>query len=444
MALPSQLEIVASWMALWDPNGPYHLPTAFQKNTRVGFSWFRRPEPIPLPDTGPLVVLNSSAYGIVTVNLKNAAVSDMRTVSPVSLRAVDYDEGTGKLSVELGFGALKLAGDYEVRRGRATGDAVKIASQSFKNHPLFAATALDPDPNLTLAKSYQAQLAQTTNGQSMLNTYYTHNDAYANAFSNTVFLRFWQKLPTGGKTTSDWANLTANAAQPENTSTVIVNSSDGVNYDDNYQLHAYAMQGSLVVACNAQNNNDAADAASNFQTATLPHATSPQTVQDVFNVVSTGTPPSQQDLDTFVEPEFLAAIRTKNKPIHDAIEREEEDVRRGVIIREETIRPIHSGFRSYVGAPSLKLVGTVSEDAHGRPQVQFNAIQGSVQPVELALGVFPGDLHPELAAAVAKVSFLKSVLALQVNKALATSQLRNYVGRMMSQALNADSSPLRQ
>ena len=118
-------------------------------------------------------------------------------------------------------------------------------------------------------------------------------------------------------------------------------------------------------------------------------------------------------------------------------------MRRGVIIREETIRPIHSGFRSYIEAPKLTLVGSVTVGENGAAQVRFDAMQGSVNGVELALGVFPGKLHPELAAAVGKAEFLKALLARQVNGALAASPLMNYIGRLMTLALARKASPLR-
>jgi len=438
MSRPSASEFSRAWRSLWDKKSPYYLPNALSKKTRVGFSWFR-PVEVPVPDSGQIVVLNSSAFGIVTINLQNASVSNL---SSVVSDGFEYDEKTGKLAASLRFASLLYSGDYEVRRGRATGDALKLASRSFKGLPIFA--AVDPDPNLTLAKSFQPKLSQTPNGQQMLSNYYTHNAAFAQAFQNQAFAYHWANDSMyGGKNTQAWAALTSNAAQPGNTSNVVVNSSDGKTYDPNYGYHAFHMQNLVTVTCNNQNNPDAGTAASTFKLATLSPSATPQTVDSTFNVVATGTPPSSADVANFVPPPWLAAIEENNKHIHEKIRQEEEDVRRGVIIREETIRPIRSGFRSNVPAPSLKLTGTVEENAEGNPQVKFDSIDGTVQDVELALGVFPGNLHPELTAAVGKAGFLKSVLSRQVTNSLAASPLLSHVGRLLTLSLIGNQRPIR-
>jgi hypothetical protein len=439
MPVPTTPEVLHAWNALWDAKSPFYLPNTLQKKTRVGFSWFR-PLTVNVSNTGQIVVLNSTAFGIVTVELRNAVVSDLWKVKGGTL---SFDPASGKLSVELIFSALKFAGDYEVRRGRATGDALKMATRTFSGHPIFQSSAMDTDSDLTLARTYQPRLSQTANGQQMLNTYYTHNEAFSTAFQNQSFGYHWANDDMYGNTTKGFADLTATAAQPGNTSTVIVNSTDGKTYNDNYRQHSYHMQNILVVACNSQGNNDAATAASNFKIATVDHSGTAQTVDTVFNIVSTDTPPSVSAIANFVEPDWLAAINERNKPIHEAIEREEEAVRRGVIIREETTRPIHSGFVSYVPAPSLKLTGTLTQPEDGTPTVHFDVVDGIVQNVDLALGVFPGKLHPELSAAVAKANFLKSVLSRQITNSLAASSLLPHVGRLLSLALMEGTPPIR-
>jgi hypothetical protein len=96
-----------------------------------------------------------------------------------------------------------------------------------------------------------------------------------------------------------------------------------------------------------------------------------------------------------------------------------------------------------VPAPSLKLTGTLTQLEDGSPSVTFDALEGVVQNVDLALGVFPGKLHPELSASVAKASFLKSVLARQITDGLAASPLLKHVGRLLSLALMEDVPPVR-
>jgi hypothetical protein len=421
-----------AWNALWTPNGVYHLPSKLKKKTRQGPAWFRPVPPIPIQDSGPIVVLNRDPWGIVTVNLKNGLVSQLETIHP---EGFTYDPATGAISARVSFKELKFVGDYEVRRGRATSSAIKIASKALQPHPSLApaaAAATGGTDGITLAKNYQNQLSHSAgqSGQVMLNTYYTHNDAYASAFQNTKLLKNWQFLQTGGKTTSDFAAQTTNAAQPGNTQSV------NVNGDPSYSPHAFTMQLLVATACNAQGNTKAA---------TLTPSGTPQTVNNVMTTVATTPPPSQDSLVAMAvvpEPDWMIEIRKKVQPIIEEIEKEEEDVRRGVILREETARPVHSGFRSYVPSPPITITGAVAQAEDGSPVVNFTGIDGVVSEVNLALGVFPGRLHPHLAEAVGKANFLKAILARRITSSIATSALLPHMGRLMTLALSEKLGPV--
>ncbi len=426
-----------AWSALWTPNSAYHLPSKLKKKTRQGAAWFRPVPPIPIQDSGPIVVLNRDPWGIVTVNLKNSTVSQLETIHP---EGFTYDPATGAISARVSFKELKFVGDYEVRRGRATSSAVKLASQALQPHPSLAAAAAGGTDGITLAKSYQNQLVSSgQSGQVMLNTYYSNNDAYASAFQNTKLLRSWQSYQTNGKTTSYFAGQTTNAAQPGNTQTV------NVNGDPDYSPHAFTMQLLVATACNAQGNTDAGKASYSFKAATLTPSGTPQTVNNVMTTVTTTPPPSQDSLTAMAvvpEPDWMIEIRQKVQPIIDEIEKEEEDVRRGVTLREETARPVHSGFRSYVPSPPVTITGAVSQAEDGSPVVNFTGIDGVVSEVNLALGVFPGRLHPHLAEAVGKANFLKAILARRITSSIAGSALLPHMGRLMTLALSEKLGPV--
>jgi len=430
-----------AWSALWTPNSAYHLPSKLKKKTRQGPAWFRPVPPIPVQDSGPIVVLNRDPWGIVTVNLKNSTVSQLETIHP---EGFTYDPATGAISARVSFKELKFVGDYEVRRGRATSSAVKIASKALQPHPSLAPAAdaaAGGTDGITLAKSYQNQLAHSSgqSGQVMLNTYYTNNDAYASAFQNTRLLHSWQFLQTNGKTTSDFASQTTNAAQAGNAQSVPVNG------DPDYSPHAFTMQLLVATTCNAQGNTDAGTASYSFKAATLTPSGTPQTVNNVMTTVATTPPPSQDSLVAMAvvpEPDWMIEIRKKVQPIIDEIEKEEENVRRGVTLREETARPVHSGFTSYVPSPPITITGAVAQAEDGTPVVNFTGIDGVVSEVNLALGVFPGRLHPHVAEAVGKANFLKAILARRITSSIAGSALLPHMGRLMTLALSEKLGPV--
>ena len=428
-----------AWSALWTPNGAYNLPSKLKKKTRQGPTWFRPIPPIAVQDTGPIVVLNRDPWGIVTLNLKNSHVSQLETIGP---EGFTYDPATGAISARISFRELKFAGDYEVRRGRATSSAVKIASKALQPHPsLAAAAATGGTDGITLAKTYQNQLAHSSgqSGQFMLDTYYTNNDAYSQAFQNTKLLHSWQYYQTNGKTTSDFASQTTNAAQAGNAQSV------NVNGDPDYSPHAFTMQLLVATACNAQGNTGAGSAAYSFKSATQTPASTPQTVDNVMTIVATTPPPSEAHLAMLAavpEPDWMVEIRKKVQPIMAEIEKEEEDVRRGVILREETARPVHSGFRSYVASPPLTVSGTVAHAEDGSPVVKFTGVDGVVSEVNLALGIFPGKLHPHLVESVGKANFLKAILARRVTSCVAESALLPYMERLMTLALGEKLGPV--
>ena len=125
----------------------------------------------------------------------------------------------------------------------------------------------------------------------MVGTYYDHNEAYCQAFTNSVFRGRWQTYQTNGKTTSVYAAQTSTAAQSANRNTIPVNGvPDNTGYSD-YNSHAFSMQLLVVGTCNAQKNNAAALAASNFHDSAQPHSTQSQTVNSVLGIVSSNQPP---------------------------------------------------------------------------------------------------------------------------------------------------------
>jgi hypothetical protein len=436
--------VEAAWKALWKSKGAYDLPATLKSRRRVGLIWFRPIGDIALPDTGPVVILNREPWGMVTVNLKNGALSHFHSIHPVSF---EYNAETDEVQAQVKFSELKYAGDYEVQRGHATASALKLASKQLRPDNALAATAADPSDNLSLAKSYQDKLAtQGGNGPVMLDQYYRHNDSYAQAFTNSKFKTKWATYPTNGKVTQDFANQTATAASPGNTGTVSVNGQPDSTGASDYNIHAFSMQLMLVATCNTQGNTDAATAASKFHDATDGPSKSAQTVDNVMTMVAKSPPvtaTAMLQMAAPVEPAWKARVRDEVAPHLEEIEREEDDVRRGLLLRETTERPIHAAFGAYFPSQILTLTGKIVDSTpNGSPGVEFRQISGNFHDVPVQLGAFPGKLHGELVEAMGRAGFLKSILGKRVNAAVAASPLLGHINRLMTLAMHATLGPV--
>jgi len=440
MSESKKLTVEAAWNSLWNSRSPYNLPATFKNRRHVGQVWFAHIPEIPLADTGPVVLMNREPWGVVTVNLKNAAVSNLHTIEPIGF---SHNTATGEVTAQVQFRNLKYAGDYEVRRGAPTASALKLASAQLRR-PDALDDVTDPNDSISLAKSYQDQLSLQggPNGSIMLDTYYRHNDAYAANFNNPKFAYKWANYAPTGQNTAYYAAQTQTAATPGNTGTVSVNGQPDKQGSSPYNIHSFSMQLLVVGACNAASNFDAATAASCFDSATTSPSTTSQTVNSVMNIVQTTPPPNQgcsqqQQLGMamVIEPEWKAKIRREITPHIEEIEKAEDDMRRGIILREETNAPIHGQFNSFFPTSMLTFKGKVETASNGSPQVKFASASGPFGDVPVRLGVFPGKLHPELTQSIDKAQFLKSILGKRVVNAIVSSKLADHLGHVLTAAL---------
>lgn len=425
-SLASRVE--SAWNLLWSSSSPFLLSRAMGSGSRVRHTWFRRMRPLRFKRTGPVVLLNQEPWGSVDIDLYDNEISRLDSISG---QEFTFDESSGAFTAVVRFGELRYGGKYRLRRGAASGSAFKTAFASLKGSGQFQA---GDDANIALAKSYQDQLSNSDSGRFMLSTYYQYNDAYAEIYNNSKFLYQWQNRQTNGKTTATFAAQTSNAAQNP--------SGPPVNGDPDYNTHSLAMNILVVATCNAQKNADAATAAGTFQNNAQPPMQQQQTVNNVLNIVNTSKPPSLTMLrkganvrppDVIDTPE-VAALRESLKDVIAEIEQEEDDVRAGLILRENTGRPIEGEFRATFGTQNFTLTGTVTESVDG-PRVQFTKLTGPPPEVRVQLGQFPGNLHEEVDRALDRANFLKGVLGQRVVGALNDPDFLAYLARVMSSAL---------
>lgn len=428
MASSFGARVDAAWRSLWSHSSPYLLSKAMGSGSRAGRARFRRVRPLTFKPTGPVVLLNHEPWGSVDVNLYD---NELSQIDSIVGDAFTFDEATGQFSGTVRFTELKCAGKYTLRRGEASGSALKTAFASIRPE---ASGAPGDDSNIAAAKSYQQQLSGSDSGRYMLSAYYQYNDAYVQIYQNKKYLFQWQNFQTNGKTTKVFAGQTATAANNP--------TGPAVNGDPDYNPHSIAMNLLVVATCNAQGNTDAANAASNFQATTKQPMQQQQTVNNVMGIVDTSKPPSltllrrgetpPADVD---DPE-VAAIREQLKDIIAEIQQEEDDVRAGLILRENTGRPIDGEFRAYFGTQPLTLKGTIAQSEDG-PTVQFTSLAGPVPEVRVRLGAFPGNLHAEVENALERANFLKAVLGQRVLGALNQPSFLSYLAGVMSAAVRA-------
>lgn len=424
-----------AWEALWTKGKPYHLSSAIQEGERVKHVWFRSLDSLSLPRTGSIVLLNQEPWGVVSIDLVKNELSQLSTISN---EGFEFDQAKGTFSGHISFSELKLAGDYVVHRGKATGSAVKLAVKE-----LGIGNAAD-DSNITMAKDYQQELINDPSGSGrfMVGTYYDNNDSYVKCFDNSAFVTLWKTNKTNGKDTAYFAGHTANAASTSNRGTVQVNG------DPDYNSHAWKMQNYLVSACIAQQTdegNAAATAASTFGN----YASEDDLKQTVNNVMSTvqqtTPPPSLKDAIRNAPKRrdpLAAEDRANLQPGIDAIFKEEDDVRRGILIREQTERPISGMYRSYFKTGALTISGVLRGAANGEFTVECTGVSGSSPEVDVTIGVFPGKLHGEVQNALDKADFLKAVLGKRVISALAGPDFLSYVSRMLTLVVGQKMGPL--
>jgi hypothetical protein len=453
--------LTASWGSMWTPNGPYHLPSALGAGRRVGLVWFRPLPAVGFPDTGPVVLMNRAPWGMVTLNLTDNLVSGLHSIEPVGFA---HDPATGRVRAQVRFAELTYTGRYVVQQKRSTGSAVRVAARALG---LGDPPAADGTDNIALANQYQTQLFNSASGRFMVGQYYDNNDAYVQAFQNTKFVKNWQTWVTNGQNTDYYAQQTSTAAQ--NPDGPPVNpAQDGSIW---YSIHAFTMQSFVTFTCSNQGNQAAATAASTFgNTTSGPNNDGPawtsQSVNQVIAYVANSTPPSSSEPPPAARAPLAAAgpeafiappLRTLLPPERRAemaramaeIAQEEEEVRSGVLLREEVGRPVDSGFLARFASPVLELTGTARPDGpDGHPVVEFTRLTGPALEVHPRLGAFPGKLFPEVERELERAKFLHAVLGTRAVGTLGSSgsgrpaAVLAYLSRMMTLAAGQRLGPL--
>lgn len=441
MANPSNQSASAVWESLWNPESPYHLPSAFGKGARKGLISVRPKPSLAIAATGPVVLFNRDPWGAVSVVLQPGSVCGLDSAAQVSFNVAE----DGSFSARLSFPALKYDGPSVVKRGVGSTSAVRAAGLTLK--PVGAAD--DDDANLALARSYQSELLTTDSGAFMVGSYYDNNETYNELFQIPAFALKWRTQQTDGQVTADFANQTSYAAQPANRATVSVNGTPDQNGYSSYNAHSWLMQGLVYATCSyiANQSSDpdkkaryqkAANDALNFKSATQPHAGAPQTVNNVLNTVSTTPPPTNSQTISLLQVPPPAQLAWMNE-IDQRVEALMPDIRAEIDSIESGAKPLEQTGLSIPGTYSatvppveITLTGKVDQPEGSSPVFHVTGATGEIPEVAIELSAFPGDLHSAVQDSVNRAGFLKSVLGKRISAALKSTELQEYVGRMMT------------
>jgi hypothetical protein len=430
----------SAWRSLWKAGGPHAASAALESG--LAAAGIAPLGPLYFPDTGPVILFHREPWGGVSLSLHGGAVGNLGSIAGGDLR---YDEARQEVSATVTFAQLVYSGRYAVKSHPVAGSAIETAGMGLKLLP-----GDQDDGNLGLAKSYQGELMQTNNGQFMVGTYYTFNDAYDAIFQVPSMATQWKLTTTGGENqnTAFFAQQTSNAAQPANRGTMSVNGTPNNQGYTDYNFHSFTMQGLVVGTCQylagkqtdpalKQHYLDAATAATSFKGSTQNPSQKSQTVNDVLTIVQTSPPPDQADLlraAVTEEPEWMQRV-------HERVERMmapiRDDIDNGRTLQDIGRALVRGTFESRFTPQALTLTGRVEPDGpQGRPTVRFTALAGAPPKVPLHLSPFADPLYTEVLQALERAEFLKDVLGRKVASALAGEKVLAHLSRTMNLALS--------
>jgi hypothetical protein len=213
----------------------------------------------------------------------------------------------------------------------------------------------------------------------------------------------------------------------------------------------------VAEACFQQGNTTAGNAAVSFSdTVNNQNPSNPQTVNQVMNTVATANRSGSVQSGALKSATEYPAAKTAQRKAPDPriirgwtpelqnrveqiclqIKKDEEDIRSGIKLRENSGAPIKGACLSYFATPALTITGTVRHDEKtGENAIEFTGLDGANPEVAIQLGVFPGQLHGQVQDALAKANFLKALLGRKVVSALAEPPLLKYLSRLMTLAI---------
>lgn len=176
----------AIWKMIWDPTGPFYLPTVAKNGLDIAALGLNIPpfDTYHIPSIPPVTMFDEPVLGYMKIELSDSTVEGISTVSGTNLSCDDRSSGDTKFSFDFAFSDLNLSGHYRVDAGGGIGGCAIAATAA-----ILGGSAMDEMASGTLAAPaagaagselalwYQDPLGKSSNGQALIGAYYEHQDS---------------------------------------------------------------------------------------------------------------------------------------------------------------------------------------------------------------------------------------------------------------------------
>lgn len=462
MTDPNELLMQIAWKRLWTPGTPYYLPTAILSGASGNGITVDPLGNLSISDTGAIPLVQSSTWGNISVELTNAAVAGISTLTNGGMA---YDSTSGAFTATLGLTAGSFAGHYSASGTGVAGCAISTASTLLGNGADAAFVRDDDpaeDPNLALATSYRDQLALSDAGLEQVASYYNNNDTLNEVVSGqngpNAFTAAWPNAtPTGpGKTSAYYAQQTSTAAQNPNDPGATVGDTD-------YSVHSFCMQGILLKTLLAMSTQEgdrydkAAQSTLTFRSEVQNQPPGPTTVGNVMTTLGATPPPEVASNTLGVEPlgatalaqpiDWDAVVQQADAYVEetyghwDAMASQQHAEWTAALQASST--SIHGGFVDTFSVPSAKLSGTiqvVGVSPNTSLQITLTSFDVTVPRIAISLSG-SGSFLDAVQNAIANANWFQDLMTKkvhdQLNSATLLTWLTDRVNQSITEALGA-------
>jgi len=456
MTDPNELLMQIAWKRLWTPGTPYYLPTAILSGASGNGITVDPLGTLSIADTGAIPLVQSSTWGNISVELVNAEVAGINTLTNGGMV---YDSTSGAFTATLGLTAGSFTGDYSASGTGVAGCAISAASTLLGSGADAAFVRDDDpveDPNLALATSYRDQLALSDAGLDQVASYYNNNDTLNEVVSGqngpNAFTAAWPNAtPTGpGKTSGYFAQQTSTAAQNPNDPNATVGDTD-------YSVHSFCMQGILLktlLAMSTQKGDrydQAAQSTLTFRSQVQQQPPGPTTVGTVMTTLGT-TPPTQVASNTLDEGP-PAATEAAQPVDWDAVLQQAdayvdetyghwdtmatEQHTEWTAALQASSNSINGSFVDNFSVPSAKLSGTiqvVGVSPNTSLQITLSSFDVTVPRIAISLSG-SGSFLDAVQNAIANANWFQDLMAKKIHDQLNSANLLSWLTDRVNQSI---------
>lgn len=440
-----------AWRRLWTPGSKYYLPDIMLNGIDIPGFHLDPLKNLHCNFIGPMPLVEQSTWGALTLLMTDLVLSGLPGVFATG---IDYDESTRALTAKIGFGPLRLTGNYRVDASGVAGCAVDIAKALLGARAAVTPRAeTESDPELDQARAYRDRLVRSAPGRTLVASYYDNNDIF-NLVSrgDNVFNYAWPRRETRGNGPDGQPVTVRSRNLADQTYQATVHENDPahpVGYNA-YSLHSYIMQGLFIRGAQEESErypdrkkdfDRAIDATMNFASATRPYS-GQQTAGNVMKTVESTNFTSLEE----------AAVAGANAALsfEDEVQREIEATWQ----EWQAVKAARAGRPAGEPAPNATVVGDFADSMTGIG-LTFHAtvkvtgtmpdlvLTVTINRIEAAVPRIRVELRSREASAlfnfvqnyVANSDWVQSLLQVRIGTTLDSPFLRSYMSERINQAL---------